>query len=111
MLCQNLQGLLRMVVGDHVRIIASPDLCYGSKGFYPLIPANSALIIQVGRGGQHYAGRVYLLPVCRTSSTLNQISALSQRRTQTNGRILQPACARKDEGCRRPREIACVDES
>eukprot|EP00802_Teleaulax_amphioxeia_P023471 Tamp_24054.p1 GENE.Tamp_24054~~Tamp_24054.p1 ORF type:complete len:134 (-),score=17.55 Tamp_24054:505-906(-) len=41
------QGLLRMVVGDHVRIIASPDLCYGSKGFYPLIPANSALIIQV----------------------------------------------------------------
>jgi hypothetical protein len=46
------QGLLRMVVGDHVRIIASPDLCYGSKGFYPLIPANSALIIQVRRGRQ-----------------------------------------------------------
>jgi hypothetical protein len=41
-----------MVVGDHVRIIASPDLCYGSKGFYPLIPANSALIIQVGRWRQ-----------------------------------------------------------
>jgi hypothetical protein len=47
------QGLPKMVVGDHVRIIASPDLCYGSKGFYPLIPANSALIIQVGRWRQH----------------------------------------------------------
>jgi hypothetical protein len=28
-------------------MIISPDLCYGSKGFYPLISANSALIMQV----------------------------------------------------------------
>ena len=48
-----------MVVGDHVRIIASPDLCYGSKGFYPLIPANSALIIQVGAGANAYTCLAY----------------------------------------------------
>ena len=36
-----------MKVGEHSRMIISPDLCYGSKGFYPLISANSALIVQV----------------------------------------------------------------
>ena len=41
------QGVLRMKVGDECRMIISPDLCYGSKGFYPLVPANSALIVQV----------------------------------------------------------------
>ena len=39
-------GLLKMNVGDKARLILSPDLCYGSKGLYPLIPANSALIMQ-----------------------------------------------------------------
>mmetsp|Transcript_21788 Transcript_21788/g.34966 ORF Transcript_21788/g.34966 Transcript_21788/m.34966 type:complete len:137 (+) Transcript_21788:31-441(+) len=41
------QGILKLNVGDHARLILSPDLCYGSKGFYPLIPANSGLIVQV----------------------------------------------------------------
>ena len=41
------QGLLKINVGDHARFIISPDLCYGSKGFYPLIPANAALIVQI----------------------------------------------------------------
>jgi hypothetical protein len=45
--CKTRQGLLKINVGDHARFIISPDLCYGSKGFYPLIPANAALIVQI----------------------------------------------------------------
>ena len=55
------QGVLRMKVGDECRMIMSPDLCYGSKGFYPLIPANSALIAQVkerGKGGERAHARL-----------------------------------------------------
>ena len=41
------QGLLKINVGDHARFIISPDLCCGSTGFYPLIPTNAALIVQI----------------------------------------------------------------
>mmetsp|Transcript_15942 Transcript_15942/g.38763 ORF Transcript_15942/g.38763 Transcript_15942/m.38763 type:complete len:121 (-) Transcript_15942:263-625(-) len=41
------QAILKMVVGQLMRVVVSPDLGYGSKGFYPSIPANATLIIDV----------------------------------------------------------------
>ena len=77
-------------MGDHVRIIASPDLCYGSKGFYPLIPANSALIIQVGRWRQ----RVYVS--CLSELRVGQGELLRRKSTLVSS--YTPRVSRRVEG-------------
>eukprot|EP00284_Hemiselmis_tepida_P005948 CAMPEP_0174934558 /NCGR_PEP_ID=MMETSP1355-20121228/50018_1 /TAXON_ID=464990 /ORGANISM="Hemiselmis tepida, Strain CCMP443" /LENGTH=87 /DNA_ID=CAMNT_0016181173 /DNA_START=23 /DNA_END=286 /DNA_ORIENTATION=- len=41
------EALPKVVVGQTVRLIISPDFAYGSRGFYPTVPANSSLIVRL----------------------------------------------------------------
>ncbi|XP_070831077.1 uncharacterized protein [Chaetodon trifascialis] len=41
------EGVAQMSVGELAKLTCSPDYAYGSKGFPPIIPANSTLIFEV----------------------------------------------------------------
>ncbi|XP_028283000.1 12 kDa FK506-binding protein-like [Parambassis ranga] len=41
------EGVAQMSIGQVARLTCSPDYAYGSKGYPPIIPANSTLIFEV----------------------------------------------------------------
>ncbi|XP_008284985.1 12 kDa FK506-binding protein-like [Stegastes partitus] len=41
------EGVAQMSLGEVAKLTCSPDYAYGSKGYPPIIPANSTLIFEV----------------------------------------------------------------
>ncbi|XP_021168129.1 peptidyl-prolyl cis-trans isomerase FKBP1A [Fundulus heteroclitus] len=41
------EGVAQMSLGQLAKLTCSPDYAYGSKGYPPIIPANSTLIFEV----------------------------------------------------------------
>lgn len=41
------EGMMQMSVGQHAKLICTPDYAYGPRGMPPVIPPNSTLVFEV----------------------------------------------------------------